>query len=123
MSRRPAAHLRHGSAAEAAAAAHLRNAGLALKHRNFSCRHGEIDLIMEHRGELVFVEVRYRQDNAYGGAVESIDQSKRRRLRRTADFYLQQHPEQGHRGCRFDIVAVSGPAAAGRCDWIVNAFW
>ena len=118
-----AAHLRQGLAAEAAALEHLEDQGLSLLEANFSCQHGEIDLVMHQDQELVFIEVRYRQGKRFGGAVESIDAGKRRRLQRSAEHYLQCHPNAGHQGCRFDVVAVSGDAPTFQIEWIANAFW
>ena len=118
-----AAHLRQGTAAETAAVKHLQNAGLSVKQRNYSCRHGEIDLGMDDGGELVFVEVRYRRNGSFGGAAASINHGKQQRLKRSADHYLQTRSSEGHDGCRFDVVAVSGSGPDYRFDWITNAFW
>ena len=101
----------------------MKNAGLTVKQKNYSCRHGEIDLVMEDGRELVFVEVRYRRDGSFGGAAASIDHSKQQRLKRSADHYLQAHQNEGQDGCRFDVMAVSGTWPEYRLDWITNAFW
>ena len=62
----------------------LQSAGLTVKQRNYSCRHGEIDLVMRDGAVLVFVEVRYRRSSRFGGAVDTITSIKQRRLRRAA---------------------------------------
>jgi len=108
---------RAGIAAEDLALAHLQRQGLALKARNFTCRMGEIDLIMEDRGTLVFVEVRQRSSAAFGGAAESITARKREKLLATARFYLARRSDLPP--CRFDAVLVDGQ---GRIDWIRDAF-
>lgn len=100
----------------------LQSQGLALIERNYRCRSGEIDIIMHHRNELVFVEVRYRKSNAYGGAQESITPNKQRKIRSSAETFLQKHTDKGHGGCRFDVMAVSGDALDYQFDWIRNAF-
>lgn len=107
---------RQGAAAEAAACAHLQAAGLELVTRNYSCRMGEIDLIMRHGDTLVFVEVRSRASARFGGAAASVDLRKQQRLTRTAQHYLQRLPELPP--CRFDVVTLDG----GTIDWISNAF-
>lgn len=61
-----------GQAGEDAALEHLQKNGLRLAERNFRCKGGEIDLIMQDRGTLVFVEVRKRNDARFGGAAASI---------------------------------------------------
>lgn len=101
--------------------------GFSLIERNFFCKMGEIDLIMKDQDYLVFIEVRYRESQDFGGALASITASKQRKLRRAAEFYLQQafgnHPPP----CRFDVIAIEGHKAPelGRQEeihWINNAF-
>ena len=70
-----------GRAGEAAALAHLEQAGLQLVLRNFSCKRGEIDLVMLDGATLVLVEVRYRSSEHFGGAAASVTWRKQRRLR------------------------------------------
>ncbi|MGR3913812.1 MAG: YraN family protein [Gammaproteobacteria bacterium] len=119
--RRKPPHLRRGAAVEKLALAHLRAAGLQLLRRNYRCAGGEVDIVMREREELVFVEVRYRNSAAFGGAAHSIDAGKQRRLRLAGETFLQCHP--GHRGgCRFDVVAVGGAAPDYHLDWIRDAF-
>ena len=90
--------------------------------RNYRCPSGEIDIIMHHHKELVFVEVRYRKSDAYGGAQESITPAKQRKIRNSAESFLQKNTDKGHGGCRFDVMAVSGNAQNYQFDWIRNAF-
>ena len=75
---------KQGQAGEQAALAHLQRHGLALVEANFSCKGGEIDLVMRDGATLVFVEVRQRQDMTHGGAAASIGPAKIRRLVRAA---------------------------------------
>jgi putative endonuclease len=77
---------------------------------------GEIDLILEDRGTLVFVEVRLRNNGSFGGAAASITAHKQSKLIRTAQYYLQQLP--AHPPCRFDAVLLDG----GKMEWIRDAF-
>ena len=106
-----------GQAAEDRAADHLQAAGLLLLERNYRCRAGELDLVMRERGQLVFVEVRYRSHRGYGSAVESVDARKQRRLIDAARHSLHRHGT--HAPCRIDVVGID---AAGRVEWLRDAF-
>ncbi|HEY9198932.1 MAG TPA: YraN family protein [Gammaproteobacteria bacterium] len=109
-----------GAHAEELACRFLLRQGLRLIARNYRCRRGEIDLIMQDAGNLVFVEVRYRRQSRYGSGLESVDRNKQRRISLCAAHYLQHHPHQAGRPARFDVIAV-GPDGA--VDWIRNAFY
>ncbi|MEM7002125.1 MAG: YraN family protein [Pseudomonadota bacterium] len=116
-----------GYRVETAALDYLRHQGLRLLARNYSCRHGEIDLVMRHRSSinrniLVFVEVRYRRSNQYGSAAASVGTTKQRRLQKTAEHYCQRHPLQKIWPARFDIVAVSGSLDNPCFSWLAGAF-
>ena len=108
---------RAGARAEDLCARLLRAAGLVLVERNWRCRLGEIDLIAEDRGVLVFAEVRMRRAFGFGGAGESVTAAKRARLVAAARLYLTRRAEGR---CRFDVFLVDGPA--GDIKWIRDAF-
>jgi putative endonuclease len=108
---------REGARAEDLCADLLRAAGLRLVERNWRCRLGEIDLIAEERGTLVFAEVRMRGPGHFGGAAESITAAKRSRIIAAARLYLTRRPEAA---CRFDVFLVDG--APRQVRWIRNAF-
>lgn len=110
-----------GQHAEQLAEQYLIQRGLRLVERNYRCRGGEIDLIMTESDTLVFVEVRYRKHQTFGGAAASVDQRKQQRLLLAANHYLQRSKAMD-RLCRFDIVAIS-PAMDGQnqVQWISNA--
>ena len=108
---------------EGLALEHLSARGLRLLARNYRCRVGEIDLVMRDGPQMVFIEVRYRRDDRFGGAAASVDRSKRRRIGLTAAHYLSSHRRDGPApSCRFDVVAVSGPLAAPTITWLRSAF-
>lgn len=115
-------------AQESRAANFLRAKGLKLLCRNYHSRFDEIDLILSDSGTLVFIEVRYRANGLFGGAVASVTVAKQRRIRLTAAHYLQTHNGLQHCPCRFDVLGLSGEADANsqtgaQCfDWIKNAF-
>ena len=87
------------------AAQWLGRRGYQLLVRNYRARSGEIDLIMLQEGCLVFVEVRARSHPGFGGAAATVDRRKQRRLLRTAEAFLLQHPRYGSMPCRFDVLA------------------
>ena len=111
-----------GQQAEQLALAHLRTHQLQLLETNYHCRHGEIDLIMRDQQQLVFVEVRYRQSDAFGGSLESVDSRKQAKIQATAEHYLQSKPRLKFDACRFDVVAMAGDIQAPSIDWIEAAF-
>ena len=80
--------LRKGLRFEDRARRYLQGRGLHLLEQNFRSRFGEIDLIMQDGPTLCFIEVKYRHSTGYGGAATSIPRSKRRKLTKTALFYL-----------------------------------
>jgi putative endonuclease len=111
-----------GLRVETFALEHLERRGLRRVARNYRCRAGEIDLVMRDGDTLVFVEVRYRRRPHFGGAVESVDTRKQRRLIRAAAHYLASHRCGEPPPCRFDVVAVDGEPGAARVTWIEGAF-
>ena len=111
-----------GRAAEEAALRFLESRGCALVERNYRCRLGEIDLVMRDGGSLVFVEVRARDSDAYGGAAASIDFRKQRRLAAAARHFLMTHPRTAALPARFDVVAISGSDGESAPRWIRAAF-
>jgi len=121
-----AAHLQQGEDAEIACCSYLKSQGLKLIDKNFNSRFGEIDIIMLDKKILVFVEVRYRKNNKFGGALASITPSKQNKLRKTAELYLQKNTQ--HQNARFDVVSMSKNTQTNpdkqpyTFDWIPNAF-
>ncbi|MGR9051061.1 MAG: YraN family protein [Gammaproteobacteria bacterium] len=112
-----APHIERGVGAEEAACAFLVAEGLRPVCRNYRCRLGELDLVMEDGGSLVVVEVRYRNNDRYGGAPASITPQKQTRIVAATRHYLSCHKTQ--RPIRFDVVAITGNATF---EWIKNAF-
>lgn len=110
-----------GQQAEDLACRFLEGKGFKLLSRNYSCRQGEIDLVMRDNDMLVFVEVRYRSNKHYGSAVESVDARKQAKLIRAAQHDLQQHPQAARHPCRFDVVGIVPGDADFEIDWLSNA--
>jgi len=106
-----------GQSAEARAEAFLASHGLTPVTRNWRCRFGEIDLIMQDGATRVFVEVRLRSRSDFGGAAASVTPAKQRKLLAAARQYLTTLKPLPP--CRFDVVALTGNAPP---EWIKNAF-
>lgn len=111
-----------GSAVEAAARDHLIDAGLRPVAANANYRLGELDLVMLDGDTLVFIEVRYRRDDRFGGGAASVDFRKQRKLVRAAQLFLQRYPRYADGPCRFDVVEAQGEPAAPRLNWLRDAF-
>ncbi|VAW61090.1 hypothetical protein MNBD_GAMMA09-483 [hydrothermal vent metagenome] len=109
-----------GKAAEGFACRYLEQNGLRLIEKNFHSRFGEIDLIMQHENALVFVEVRYRKNQSFGGAKASITPGKQSRIKKTALFYMQKKGREFN--ARFDVIAMTGNDPSLSYEWIQNAF-
>lgn len=116
-----------GATFEALACEFLQHQGLTLIAQNWQQpKVGEIDLIMMSQNEndglatLVFIEVRKRRASSFGNAAMSISPAKQEKLAKTAQYFLQQHPQFANCDCRFDVVAFDGNNKVP--DWIVGAF-
>jgi putative endonuclease len=112
--------LTRGKEAEDRACDYLQAQGLQLLARNYRSKRGEIDLILQDKDSLVFVEVRYRSYPHFGSATESIDRRKQSRLVACAQYYMQTHPHTRQQPCRFDVISITGPQTV--IEWIPNAF-
>lgn len=113
-----ASKIQQGSAAEALACRYLQARGLTVVDRNYVCRVGELDLIMQDGAYLVFVEVRSRHDNSHGTPAETVTKTKQRRIIRAANYYLQRH--HADIPCRFDVIAITPNQTDP--EWIKDAF-
>lgn len=91
--------------------------GLKLITRNYRCKCGELDLLMEEKGALVIVEVRYRKSNRYGSALESVTKTKQTRIIAATKHYIVTHKID--QPIRFDVLAITGES---RPEWVKNAF-
>lgn len=118
--------LNSGQRAETIALHYLQQQELHLITRNYRCRRGEIDLIMQHHDSVVFVEVRYRRSRCFGGAVASIDQRKQDKLIVCALHYLQKNRWAARQPARFDVIAIHAQsqitAPQHDIQWIQDAF-
>lgn len=116
-------HLESGQRAEQLALEMLLAQGLTLHTRNYKCPQGELDLVLlDPKGSLVVVEVRYRHDDSRGGAAETVGSAKQRKLTLATQQFLRQHAELRRRPLRFDVVALSGDQGPDAVEWIPDAF-
>lgn len=104
-----------GAKAERLAAAFLEARGLAIVERNYRRRCGELDLVARDGCTLVFVEVKLRRGQAFGGAVASITAAKQARLIKAAGLYLAGLPRTP--SCRFDAVLLDSLDPT-RIEWL-----
>ena len=113
---------RRGRAMEDRACRYLQSHGLAMLERNLSCKAGEIDLVARDANVLVFIEVRYRHTQRYGGGAASVNGGKQQRLILAAKFFLPRLARRYFAGrtpaCRFDVVSIMPE----ELTWIKAAF-
>jgi len=116
--------LRKGLRFEDQARRYLATQGLQWLESNYRCRFGEIDLIMRAGDTLCFIEVRFRKSLDFGGAAASITPAKRRRIIKTALFYLATQPRPPRHALRFDVLLIQQQPGSGLdFNWIQNAFY
>lgn len=112
-----------GQRGEELAVAYLEKQGYVVRERNWRCAAGEIDIVAEDGGCLVFVEVRTRRGREYGTPEESVTPAKQAKLVEVAQIYLQEHSWDGD--WRIDVVAVEMTSGGKllRIELIKNAVW
>ncbi len=95
-----------GFLGEKIAAKYLKKAGYTIVDTNYACRMGEIDIIAKEGEYLVFVEVKLRKNDDFGGGAFAVDKRKQERIRRTALHYMQ--TKHINAFVRFDVVLLYG---------------
>lgn len=108
--------MNQGYNAEQAAKQYLQQQGLIHIAANVRYKFGEIDLIMRDADYWVFIEVKYRSSNKFGGAIHALTQKQVHRIRKAAEHYLQLNGIDAP--CRFDVIAIDPH----NTKWICNAF-
>lgn len=105
-----------GRQAEESAARFLKSHGYLILERNFRWKGGEIDIIAQKNDLIIFVEVRARSSIDFGTAAETVGNTKREKIRKSAILYIQKK----NLDCplRFDIIAFDGNSM----EHIENAF-
>lgn len=112
-----------GKQAEKQALDYLTKQGLFLLEANYHKRCGEIDLIMQDKEDIVFVEVRLRSSNDFGGGVASVTKTKQQKIIKTATLYMQAHHLLNKKNCRFDVISIKPISEKLDIEWIKNAFY
>ncbi|MFK8011979.1 MAG: YraN family protein [Marinicellaceae bacterium] len=105
------------------ACTYLKKKKLKKIKRNFNCKAGEIDIIMSEKNTLIFIEVKYRKDDSWVSALESVTRSKQRRIIKAAQLFLLQNKKYVDWNCRFDVLSIQGNKENPEIDWIKHAFY
>lgn len=92
-----------------------------LVERNYRCLYGEIDLVMQDRETLVFVEVRSHTGSTFGDPLESVTLRKQRQIAKAASHYVLRHKIE-NRPLRFDVIGVQWEHGAARVTHVPGAF-
>ena len=117
MQAKSTSSVQKGQHYEDLALSYLIDQGLELVARNYRCKWGELDLLMQERGALIVIEVRYRKNSYYGSALESVTTNKQGRIVAATKHYIMTY--KINQPIRFDVLAISGDI---KIDWIKNAF-
>lgn len=114
--------MNRGQLGETLAAQYLERQGCTVLMRNFRTRYGELDIVAEQAGYLIFAEVKLRKSTRYGTPGEAVTAAKQRKLILAAEEWMQRYPHDGQP--RFDVIEMLWPegAAAPRIRHIQNAF-
>ena len=112
-----------GDRGEQIAGQYMEKLGFRIIRFNYRCRYGEIDLVLESREYIVFLEVKLRKNDYFATGAEAVNRRKQLKLRRVAEFYLQYN--QTNLNPRFDVLEIYAPdglKAPMRFNHIENAF-
>jgi putative endonuclease len=112
---------RIGSRGEDAAADGYRRRGYRIVARNWRCRLGELDLVVERGGVLVFCEVKSRHQSVFGGGFEAVTWRKQAKLRAVAEAFLQATGSRPQ-AIRFDVASVAVRGARSTIELFEDAF-
>jgi len=110
-----------GKEGERIAERYLKKKGYRLVERNYRCPVGELDLIALDRRVIVFVEVKTRTDDRFGGPLESVHWRKQQKMIKAAQFFLSQQ-RLHQREARFDVIGISFVDGEPVVEHIQNAF-
>ena len=110
-----------GKIGEDLAVQELTRRGYAILARRYRTRYGEIDIVADDEGTIVFVEVKARGSGAFGAAVEAVTPYKQRRVAAMAVDYLSRSGATD-RACRFDVVAIDDAETSPRVTVYPRAF-
>jgi putative endonuclease len=106
-----------GRVGEKKASDYLKKQGFKILKSNYKCPFGEIDIIAEQDGKIIFIEVKTRSSENYGLPCEAVDYKKQEKYFKMATFYLQREKKLDAE-CRFDVIEIKD----GQINHILNAF-
>jgi putative endonuclease len=101
---------------------YLKKQGLKFLENNFHSRLGEIDLVMRDKDSIVFIEVRFRENTAFGDGLDTVNKRKQHKLIKTAQLYLIHKGLYEKVPARFDVISISGGKLKPELSWVKNAF-
>lgn len=110
-----------GKEGERIAETYLKKKGYKLVERNYRCPAGELDLIALDRHVVVFIEVKTRTDDRFGGPLDSVHWRKQQKMIRAAQFFLSQQ-RLHQREARFDVVGITFTDQRPLVEHVQNAF-
>ena len=94
-----------GKLGENAAAGYLRQKGYRILEQNYRCKIGEIDIVAEKSGRILFIEIKTRRSDHYGAPEESVHTLKQKKILRAAEWYLKEH-KATDRPVGFEVISV-----------------
>ena len=97
-----------GNRGEQVALQYLLKKGYRHLKSNYGCYYGEIDMIVYNDRYIVFVEVKMRKDRTFGHPLEMVTASKKRKIQKTAEFWLAENPKTTLQP-RIDVIAIDAP--------------
>ena len=100
---------------------YLKKQKLKKVKKNYNCKAGEIDIIMTDKD--TFVEVKYRKNDDWVSALESVTKTKQRRIIKAAQLFLLQNKKFEDWNCRFDVMSIQGDKQNPEIEWIQSAFY
>lgn len=100
---------------------YLKQCGYKILTRNYRTKVGEIDIIAKDRETIVFVEVKARRTNHFGGPKSALTPAKQARISKAALWYLKE-TDQFHARARFDVVAIRHDSGRPDIEIVKNAF-
>ena len=107
-----------GAWGESLAAEYLRKKHYRVVSAGYRSRFGEIDLIVENRKYLIFVEVKLRKSDSFALAREYVNSAKQNRIRTTAEIYLAENPTDLQP--RFDVIEIYAPQGVATAKPVIN---
>lgn len=102
---------------------HIKNAGFEIIARNYTSRYGEIDIIAQGFGFIIFAEVKQRKSGSMISGIDAVSRLKMQKIYQTALTYLSENPCELQP--RFDVISIVGSKSNPESvciQWIENAF-